>query len=74
MAEAKYIAQKSVFGAHIKVFATEVATINPNGRGYEVDNVTQKVSNDLLEFTVKSSTEEGLAKKVATVMATLSED
>lgn len=71
---ATFVSRTDVFGAHIKVFATEKAIINANGRGFEADNKDVKVSNDVLEFTVRSSTSEGLAKKVAAVMATLEED
>lgn len=69
MAVAKMVTESLVYTAKVKVYKEHVAVINPNGRGYDEDNVEKTVSNEVVEITVRAKTLNGLANKVAAIVA-----
>jgi len=72
--ENKVISQKSEFQAEIKITREIRAVVNPNGRGYDADNVVRYLNDNVLEVTLKAGTPVKLAEKIQAVMATIEED
>lgn len=73
MAE-KIVSQKAELQAEVHVVRKVRAVINPNGRGYDEDNVTKYLDHEVTKFSVKAGTAAELRTKVDVMLSTIDEE
>lgn len=62
------VAEDQSFRVKIVVESTTKTTVNPNGRGYDADNVEQILVGDVLDVTISATSAEDARAKVAALM------
>ena len=74
MAEPKVTVGEREYQVNMIVKLREPLTINPNGRGYEADNIKHTAVGDVLDVEFRAKTPEGIIKKATAFLETLKED
>ncbi|QXJ40732.1 hypothetical protein [Curtobacterium phage Parvaparticeps] len=57
------------FQATIVVTRTDLVVVNPNGRGYDADNVENRKQIEVLNVTIHATSADDARTKVAALMA-----
>lgn len=74
MAEAKLVSEDTEYEVEITVKYKQKQTVNPNGRGYEADNVTYNFVGTALDVHFPAKSIDSLIKKTMAHLETMKDE